>query len=166
MTNPYLEDDQPQSDPDQVRRAAASPCHHGEHDPGGGQRVGAKAVQNVEADETRHTRDERLAVTSGEVAAGQPGVVPRDQPAEPHLLTPLAHLGYYSRVDQAPYDPIITQGAMRELVKSLPQGNARIDDGEVWIQVLIPEDRSHQEAAFRRSRAKTPSSPAPTSARS
>ena len=25
--------------------------------------------------------------------------------AEPHLLTPLAHLGYYGRVDKAPYDP-------------------------------------------------------------
>jgi hypothetical protein len=43
-------------------------------------------------------------------------------PAEPHLLTPLAHLGYHARVDQAPYDPVITQGAMRELVKGLPHG--------------------------------------------
>jgi hypothetical protein len=43
-------------------------------------------------------------------------------PAEPHLLTPLAHLGFYDRVDQAPYDPIITQGAARELVKDLPRG--------------------------------------------
>jgi hypothetical protein len=43
-------------------------------------------------------------------------------PAEPHLLTPLAHLGYHARVDQAPYDPIITQGALRELVTQLPQG--------------------------------------------
>jgi hypothetical protein len=43
-------------------------------------------------------------------------------PAEPHLLTPLAHLGYYARVDAADYDPIITQGAMRELVGDLPRG--------------------------------------------
>ena len=43
-------------------------------------------------------------------------------PAEPHLLTPLAHLGYFERVEKAPYDPIITQGAMRELVAHLEGG--------------------------------------------
>lgn len=43
-------------------------------------------------------------------------------PDEPHLLTPLAHLGYYAKVDTAPYDPIITQLAMQELVKALPAG--------------------------------------------
>jgi len=43
-------------------------------------------------------------------------------PDEPHLLTPLAHLGYYAKVDSAPYDPIITQLAMQELVKALPAG--------------------------------------------
>jgi hypothetical protein len=43
-------------------------------------------------------------------------------PAEPHLITPLAHLGYYARVDEAPYDPIITQTAAREMVRDLPQG--------------------------------------------
>lgn len=41
-------------------------------------------------------------------------------PAEPHLVTPLAHLGYFARVDAAPYDPIITEQAMRELVAALP----------------------------------------------
>jgi len=43
-------------------------------------------------------------------------------PDEPHLLTPLAHIGYYAKVDRAPYDPIITQLAMTELVKALPRG--------------------------------------------
>lgn len=43
-------------------------------------------------------------------------------PAEPHLLTPLAHLGYYERVESAPYDPVISQAAIRELVGSLPGG--------------------------------------------
>jgi hypothetical protein len=43
-------------------------------------------------------------------------------PAEPHLLTPLAHLGYYEAVEQAPYDPVISQGAIRELVQGLPGG--------------------------------------------
>lgn len=45
-------------------------------------------------------------------------------PAEPHLLTPLAHLGYYASVERAPYDPVISQGAIRELVRSLPGGEA------------------------------------------
>ena len=43
-------------------------------------------------------------------------------PAEPHLLTPLAHLGVYGRVDTAPYDPIITEEAMRALLADLPGG--------------------------------------------
>jgi hypothetical protein len=43
-------------------------------------------------------------------------------PAEPHLLTPLAHLGYYERVEAAPYDPVISQAAIRELVSALPGG--------------------------------------------
>ncbi len=43
-------------------------------------------------------------------------------PAEPHLLTPLAHIGVYGRVDAAPYDPIITEEAMRALLTDLPGG--------------------------------------------
>ena len=41
-------------------------------------------------------------------------------PAEPHLVTPLAHLGYYAKVDAAPYDPTISQRAIRTLVPELP----------------------------------------------
>jgi len=43
-------------------------------------------------------------------------------PAEPHLITPLAHLGYFATVDEAPYDPIITHQAAVALVKQLPRG--------------------------------------------
>ena len=43
-------------------------------------------------------------------------------PAEPHLLTPLAHLGFYERVDSASYDPVISQRAIRGLVGALPGG--------------------------------------------
>ncbi len=43
---------------------------------------------------------------------------------EPHLLTPLAHLGYFERVDAAPYDPVISQEGIRELVARLPLGEA------------------------------------------
>jgi hypothetical protein len=43
-------------------------------------------------------------------------------PPETHLLTPLAHLGYYASVEKAPYDPVITRQAAHELVAALPGG--------------------------------------------
>lgn len=43
-------------------------------------------------------------------------------PAEPHLITPLAHLGYFANVEKAPYDPIITARAAQALVGDLPRG--------------------------------------------
>jgi hypothetical protein len=45
-------------------------------------------------------------------------------PPEPHLVTPLAHLGYYADVEKAPYDPIITHAAAHALVQALPRGEA------------------------------------------
>ena len=39
---------------------------------------------------------------------------------EPHLLTPLAHLGYYGTVQKAPYDPNNVTQAVHELVGDLP----------------------------------------------
>ena len=41
---------------------------------------------------------------------------------EPHLMTPLAHLGFYDKVDKAPYDHINSAEAMRLFVEALPQG--------------------------------------------
>ena len=41
---------------------------------------------------------------------------------EPHLITPLAYLGYYGTVDKAPYDHINSAEAMRLFVSSLPRG--------------------------------------------
>jgi len=41
---------------------------------------------------------------------------------EPHLLTPLAHLGYYDKVDKAPYDAVLAAEAQREFVGALPGG--------------------------------------------
>ena len=43
-------------------------------------------------------------------------------PPETHLLTPLAHLGFYANVERAPYDPIITRQGAHELVRALPAG--------------------------------------------
>jgi hypothetical protein len=41
---------------------------------------------------------------------------------EPHLLTPLAHLGYYAKVDKAPYDAVLAAESIREFVADLPHG--------------------------------------------
>lgn len=45
-------------------------------------------------------------------------------PEEPHLITPIAHLGYFASVEAAPYDPVITRQAARALVAGLPGGEA------------------------------------------
>jgi len=50
-------------------------------------------------------------------------------PEEPHLLTPLAHLGYYEMVREAPYDPSISQRGVRAFVEALPGGEADYLDG-------------------------------------
>jgi hypothetical protein len=41
---------------------------------------------------------------------------------EPHIITPLAHLGYYENVDKAPYDHINAAEAISEFVEDLPNG--------------------------------------------
>jgi hypothetical protein len=41
---------------------------------------------------------------------------------EPHLITPLAYLGYYDTVDKAPFDHINAAAAFRELAQELPRG--------------------------------------------
>lgn len=41
---------------------------------------------------------------------------------EPHLITPLAHLGVWAKVDKAPYDHILAAEAQRLFVQRLPRG--------------------------------------------
>jgi LPS sulfotransferase NodH len=41
---------------------------------------------------------------------------------EPHLLTPLAHLGYFAKVEKAPYDAVLAAEAQRDFVAHLPAG--------------------------------------------
>jgi len=41
---------------------------------------------------------------------------------EPHLLTPLAHLGYFAKVDKAPYDAVLAAESTRQFVADLPGG--------------------------------------------
>ena len=41
---------------------------------------------------------------------------------EPHMLTPLAHLGYFEKVEKAPYDAVLAAESIREFVEDLPGG--------------------------------------------
>ncbi len=56
---------------------------------------------------------------------------------EPHLLTPLAHLGYYDKVDKAPYDAVLAAESVREFVADLPGGEQDyIDACRAYTDVL------------------------------
>src|SRR5258706_14747751 len=44
--------------------------------------------------------------------------------AEPHLITPIAHLGYFGKVQKAPYDAQNVEQAIREVVSELPRGES------------------------------------------
>ncbi len=46
------------------------------------------------------------------------------QHGEPHLISPIAHLGYYAGVQKAPYDPLLAERAIHEVVAYLPRGEA------------------------------------------
>ncbi len=68
-------------------------------------------------------------------------------PAEPHLMTPLARLGFYGSVEKADYDPFISQQAARELVGDLPQGESdyldalRAYSDTLYERLLAPSGR-------------------------
>jgi hypothetical protein len=68
-------------------------------------------------------------------------------PPEPHLMPPLAHLGFHERVDAAPYDPVITQIGLREFVAGLPGGEQDWLDGlrrftdHLYARALQPSGR-------------------------
>jgi hypothetical protein len=56
---------------------------------------------------------------------------------EPHLLTPLAHLGYFDKVDKAPYDAVLAAESVREFVADLPGGEQDyIDACRAYTDVL------------------------------
>jgi hypothetical protein len=68
-------------------------------------------------------------------------------PPEIHLITPLAHLGYFASVEKAPYDPIITRQAAHELVGLLPGGEQdylealRACSDTIYQRLLAPSSR-------------------------
>jgi Sulfotransferase family len=56
---------------------------------------------------------------------------------EPHLITPLAHLGYYDAVDKAPYDHLRAVEAQRQFVSGLPGGESDyLDALKAYCNVL------------------------------
>jgi len=56
---------------------------------------------------------------------------------EPHIITPLAHLGYFNNVERAPYDHINAAEAIREFVADLPNGEADyLDACRAYTDVL------------------------------
>jgi hypothetical protein len=68
---------------------------------------------------------------------------------EPHLITPLAYLGYHGTVDKAPYDHINGAEAMRAFVGRLPQGEADYLDAlrayadTLYGRMLAPSGRRY-----------------------
>jgi hypothetical protein len=74
---------------------------------------------------------------------------------EPHLLTPLAYLGYHDTVEKAPYDHINAARAMREYVAALPRGEEDyLDALRSYVELLY--DRILQERQERLFLDKTP----------
>ncbi|MEM9190341.1 MAG: sulfotransferase [Myxococcota bacterium] len=67
---------------------------------------------------------------------------------EPHLITPLAYLGYFQHVDRAQYDHINSAEAMRLFVKGLPEGEEDYLDAlrayanTLYGRMLATSDRS------------------------
>ncbi len=68
---------------------------------------------------------------------------------EPHLITPLAYLGYYDTVDKAPYDHINAAQALRELCEELPRGEedyldaCRAYASTIYERVLAPTGKPY-----------------------
>lgn len=68
-------------------------------------------------------------------------------PVEPHLMPPLAHLGFHEKVEKAPYDPTITQLGLRALVGFLPGGETdyldalRAATDHLYAKALEPSGR-------------------------
>lgn len=56
---------------------------------------------------------------------------------EPHIITPLAHLGYFETVEKAPYDHLRSVDSIREYVSNLPRGEADyLDACRAYTNVL------------------------------
>ncbi|MCC7535771.1 MAG: sulfotransferase [Deltaproteobacteria bacterium] len=58
-------------------------------------------------------------------------------PPEPHLLAPLAHLGYFANVERAPYDHLVAAAGQKDFVKGLPRGeDDYVDALRAYVETL------------------------------
>jgi hypothetical protein len=76
---------------------------------------------------------------------------------EPHILTPLAHLGFYDNVEKAPFDHLQSQQATREFVADLPGQEADyLDAVRAYADVLYGRMMARAPAHERYFLEKTP----------
>ncbi len=68
---------------------------------------------------------------------------------EPHLITPIAHLGVYGNVDKAPYDHINAAEALRAFIDDLPHGEQDyLDALRAYTDTLYERMLSTSEASY------------------
>lgn len=68
---------------------------------------------------------------------------------EPHLITPIAHLGMYGNVDKAPYDHINAAEAIRAFVDDLPSGEQDyLDALRAYTDTLYGRMLSTSDASY------------------
>lgn len=69
--------------------------------------------------------------------------------SEPHLITPIAHLGVYGNVDRAPYDHINAAEAMRAFIDDLPSGKQDyLDALRAYTDTLYGRMLSTSDASY------------------
>lgn len=77
--------------------------------------------------------------------------------AEPHVIGPLAHLGYFATVDRAPFDQYQAAAAMRTIVADLPRGEADyLDACRAYVDTIYGRLLDHQGGGRRYLLDKTP----------
>ncbi len=68
---------------------------------------------------------------------------------EPHLITPIAHLGVYGNVDKAPYDHINAAEATRAFIDDLPRGEEDyLDALRAYTNTLYDRMLSTSDASY------------------
>ncbi len=68
---------------------------------------------------------------------------------EPHLLTPLAHLGYWDNVDRASFDQLQASQALHDFVSDLPEGEADyLDALRAYAEVMYGRMLATQDKPY------------------
>jgi hypothetical protein len=68
---------------------------------------------------------------------------------EPHLITPIAHLGVYENIDKAPYDHINAAEAVKTFIEGLPRGEQDyLDALRAYTDTLYGRMLSTSESSY------------------